>query len=189
VKKILKLGTILFVITAIAGILLGWVHEVTREPIARQLQKEKVEAMRATLPTAEDFRPVDVSLPADSFIREVNGGYKGEELVGYDIKVTPKGYGGIIELMVGISMDGRIQGIRILSHGETPGLGAESVKPAFSGQFAGKPAVELSVVKDAPAKEEEIQALTGATITSKAITSAVNQAVAFFHASLKGGGK
>ncbi len=187
-KKIYKLGATLFLITAVAGLLLGWVHAVTEEPIARLLEKEKIEAMKATLPVAQEFKLLNADLTSSGIIREVNEGYNAGKIVGYNIKVAPKGYGGVIEMMVGISIDGTLRGIQILSHSETPGLGAEAGKPAFSNQFSDRHVDALSVVKGETSNENEIQAMTGATITSRAVTDGVNQALRFFHSSLKGEG-
>ena len=81
----------------------------------------------------------------------------------------------------------RFTGIKILSHTETPGLGANAPKPQFSGQYKDKPIEnKLEVVKVAPTKDNEIQAITGSTITSKAVTLGVNDAIDFYNTSLKG---
>ena len=112
---------------------------------------------------------------------------KGTEIAGYAIKVAPKGYGGPVEIMVGISTDGKVTGIKILSHTETPGLGANAPQPKFSDQYKDKPTKDkLEVVKTVPSKENQIQAITGATITSKAVTLGVNDAIDFYNSSLKG---
>lgn len=187
-KNICKLGVILFIITASAGFLLGGIHGVTEEPIARLLEKEKLDAMRSTLPTAEEFKRISPIISAKSIIHEVNAGYSNGKIVGYNIKISPKGYGGVIDMMVGVSIDGTLRGIQILSHAETPGLGAEAGKPAFSNQFVDRQSEGIALVKGKPSKDNEIQALTGATITSKAVTDGVNEALAFFRSSLKGEG-
>ncbi len=92
--------------------------------------------------------------------------------------------------MVGLSSAGKVTGIKILSHTETPGLGANAPLPKFSDQYKNKPIKEkLEVVKVAPSKDNQIQAITGATITSKAVTLGVNDAVDFYNSSLKGAKK
>jgi electron transport complex protein RnfG len=129
--------------------------------------------MKEILPTADKFAKTDVK--TTDKVSEVNSGMKGTEIAGYAIKVSPKGYGGPIEIMVGLSTDGKVTGIKILSHTETPGLGANAPQPKFSDQYKNKPTKDkLEVVKIVPSKENQIQAITGATITSKAVTLGVN---------------
>src|SRR3712207_8052036 len=90
-------------------------------------------------------------------------------------------------MMVGITTDGKVSGIKILSHSETPGLGANAETPQFSGQYKDKPAKELEVVKGTASADNQIAAITGATITSKAVTKGVNEAIEFYDSKLKGG--
>lgn len=187
-KENLKLGAILLTIAAIAGLLLGAAHAVTLEPIAKQEQMTKNTAMEEILPGASEFKVKEVSL--EGTIQEVNEGLSSGKTAGYTITVSPKGYGGAVQLIVGISAEGKVEGIKILSHSETPGLGANAMQPKFSGQFKGKPIdKELKVVKTTPSADNEVQAITGATITSKAVTSGVNEAVAFYNNNLKGADK
>lgn len=189
-KENLKLGAILLIVTAIAGCLLGWAYSITKEPIAQQAIKANNEAMREILPMADQFNKIESAIPDGSIVKEVNEGKKGNDVVGYAIKVTPKGYGGMIEMMVGISTDGKVSGIKILSHSETPGLGANAPSKEFSGQYKDK-AIDplLEVVKGNASKPNQIQAITGATITSKAVTKGVNEAINFYTSNLKGGSK
>jgi electron transport complex protein RnfG len=103
--------------------------------------------------------------------------------VGYILKLSPEGYSGPIEFIIGIGTTSskKIKGIRILRQSETPGLGALSVKWDFYGQFSGRDISPLAVTKSSPGKNE-IQAITSATITSRAITNAVNEAIEWFFA-------
>lgn len=184
-KENIRLGLILLLITGVAAFLLGGAYEITKAPIAASIETDRQVAMKEILPTADKFEKSDVKLSEK--VSEVNVGLKGSATAGYAIKVAPKGYGGPVEIMVGISADGKVSGIKILSHSETPGLGANAPLPKFSDQYKNKPTKDkLEVVKVAPKKETEIQALTGATITSKAVTLGVNDAVDFYNASLKG---
>ncbi|MCB2289553.1 RnfABCDGE type electron transport complex subunit G [Clostridium sp. CS001] len=186
-KENIKLGLILLLITGIAGFLIGGAYEITKAPIEKQVIANKQAAMKEILPKADKFDVSDVNIEGNEKIKEVNIGMAGTDIAGYAIKVSPKGYGGIIDIMVGISTEGKVSGIKILSHTETPGLGANAPKPEFSGQFKDKPIDnKLEVVKIAPTKETEIQAITGSTITSKAVTLGVNDAVDFYNSSLKG---
>jgi electron transport complex protein RnfG len=187
-KEIFALGLRLLIITAVAGFILGFANKITSEPIAKQQKMENDAAMQEVLPSAEAFNQKEVTLPDGSIIKEVNEGTKGSDVIGYAIKVSPKGYGGLISMMVGISNEGKVEGIKILSHSETPGLGANAPKEDFSGQFKGKPIEKsLEVVKSDVSADNQIKALTGATITSKGVTKGVNDAIDFYNKELKGG--
>jgi electron transport complex protein RnfG len=184
-KNNLRLGLVLLIITAIAGLILGGAHSITAGPIAETAKKAKQAAMIEILPQADEFK--EVADKTNDKILEVNAGYKNGEIVGYALKVAPSGYGGAIEMMVGISNEGKIGGIKILSHTETPGLGANAPKIEFSGQYTDKPiSKKLQVVKGTASNDNEIEALTGATITSRAVTTGVNSAVEYYNSNLKG---
>lgn len=184
----LKLGIVLLIITSIAGLCLGGVYQITKEPIRQQTIKKNNEAMQAVLPTAEAFAVKEVDIEDGSLVTEVNEGKKGDDVQGYAIKVTNDGYGGKIKLMVGISKDGVLQGMTILEHTETPGLGANATKDEFKDQFKEKSVeTDLEVTKSGAAADNEIEALTGATITSNYVTQAVNSAIEVYNTELKGG--
>ena len=184
-KENIRLGLILLLITGVAAFLLGGAFEITKAPIAASIEADKQATMKEILPTADKFEKADVKI--SDKVSEVNAGMKGTEIAGYAIKVAPKGYAGPVEIMVGLSTDGKVTGIKILSHTETPGLGANAPEPKFSDQYKNKPTKgKLEVVKTVPSKDNQIQALTGATITSKAVTLGVNDAIDFYNASLKG---
>ena len=117
-------------------------------------------------------------------ISEVYEGKDGADIVGYTVKVLPKGYGGEIELIVGISSDGKITGINIGNMSETPGLGAKAKESDFQSQFTDKPASDLTLVKGSASSEDEVSAISGATITSTAVTNGVNVAIELFNDSL-----
>lgn len=182
-KNNLRLGLILFLITALTGITLGFANSVTAGPIAETAAKAKQAAMKEILPEADEFK--EVADKSNDTILEVNAGYKNNEIVGYALKVAPRGYGGTVETMVAISNEGVVSGIKILKHSETPGLGANAPKPKFSGQFTKKSIIKkLQVIKGTASKDNEIEALTGATITSRAVTSGVNSAIDFYKSEL-----
>lgn len=185
--KILKLGAVLFLITAVTGLILGGVYTMTLEPINKAKEKEKMEALAQTLPQASDFETIDAP-QSQSIIKEVNRGSVGGKTVGYNITVVPKGYGGLIEMVVGIDTGGMLMDIKILSHTETPGLGAKAADRAFSGQFHEKAVEKIVVTTAPPAADNEVQAISGATITSKAVASGVNTALEYWANNLKGEG-
>ncbi|WP_142413121.1 RnfABCDGE type electron transport complex subunit G [Hathewaya massiliensis] len=185
----LKLGGLLLIITACAGLILGFAYSITKDPIAKQTEKENNEAMKEILTKAETFKKKeDAKLPEN--ILELNEAKLGNDTIGYAIKIQTKGYGGKIDLMVGISKDGKVEGIKILNQSETPGLGANSTNPNFYNQYKEKSIdKDIEVIKTTPSKDNEIQAITGATITSRAVTSAVNEAVKYYKSELEGGSK
>lgn len=187
-NKIIKNTVILTLITLIAGICLGAVYEITKEPIAQAQDAAKKEAWQQVFPDADvnDFELIDVDQKAaDKAIKDL--GVKatidevctvGEE--GYVVTVTDKeGYGGDIKITVGITADGTINGISILSITETAGLGMRATEPAFYEQYQGKQAEKFVVSKDG-GDGEPIDALSGATITSRAVTGAVNAALGYY---------
>lgn len=187
-KENLKLGMILFIFTALAGLILGFAYDITKEPIARQ-DRINSSAIGEVLPAAKDVRPVDVKIPEGSIITAVNGAYDGDKLVGHTIRLTAKGFHGKIDMVLGVTVDGKLGGIKILNHSETPGLGANIVKESFKKQFQGKSIDNvLEVVKTGAASENQIDAISGATISSTAVTKGVNDALAFYKTELKGKG-
>ncbi len=101
--------------------------------------------------------------------------YHEDELMGYIVPADTKGYGGTIELLVAIDTQGKVLTYKILTSKETPGLGDNASKKEFTSQFTGKTSEHLIVTKD-PSDTEDIQAMSGATITSKAVTLGVEKA-------------
>ena len=184
--KIIRLSLVLLLITAITGIILGAVYTVTLEPIRKVKELEKMEALAATLPGAKEFKTLPVKGDA-GIILEINEGSAAGAVVGYNFTVTPKGYAGPIEMVVGVAKDGRLMDIKILKHAETPGLGAKATEPLFSGQFKNKSVPKIAVSKTPPASTSEIQAISGATLTSRAVAAGVNTALDYWKANFSGG--
>lgn len=183
--KVVRLGVILLLLTAITGLILGVVYEVTSGPIAQTQHNQKMRALAATLPGATDFETVDL-VGDGSVITAINRGTAGGELVGYNFSVSPRGYAGPISLIVGISKDGTVRGAQILIHSETPGLGARASEPAFIDQFKDRSVASFRVVKSGASDPQDIQAISGATITSAAVAQGVNQAIEYFNAHFSG---
>lgn len=171
----------LFIICLVVAVLLGGTNELTKEPIA-QLQAQKAdEAKMEVCPDAVRFdgqKGMEIEI--------YRGFDKDGNHVGYAIPSSHKGYGGEIEIMVGINTQGEITGVSILSINETPGLGMNATKDSFTNQFLRTVPDNGFTAKDDPQKEK-IDALTGATITSEAVSQAVNKAVDVYK-SLEGGG-
>ncbi len=179
-NKIVRLGAVLFGITAVTGAVLGGVQAVTSGPIARQREEQKNRALAATLPGAKEFVPVALE-GEHGLVQEVSAGRDGEKTAGHCFTVGVKGFGGPMKVVVGIDAAGTVTGVSLLEMNETPGLGARTAEAAFSGQFAGKgPKGALAVSKTPPENERQVQAVSGATISSRAVTAAVNAARAYW---------
>lgn len=173
-KEPLRLGAILLIITMLCVGLLGFVNESTLPIIQIGKQKNQEKAVQQLLPDAESIK---VQVINEGNLDTVFRTYKSQQYTGSVIKVYPQGYGGSIELLVGILPNGQVAGIQVLSHQETPGLGANVDQEDFKKQFMGK-STPLSVNKNTP-KDNEIMAITGATITSKGIVEGVNEAAEY----------
>lgn len=183
-KENLKLGGILLIISALAGLLLSVAFSITKGPIAETERANKIAAMKQLLPDAENFEAVQIENKEG--ILDVQKALKGGKDLGYCINVSSKGYGGPINMMIGISADGQVKGVQILTLSETPGLGSHAKDPEFKDQFNNKNANELEVIKEGSPSDNQILAISGATITSKAVTAGVNNAINLFNDTLKG---
>jgi len=170
-SQLIKFGLVLGVICLAATLVLAVTYEITKPKIEGQLKTEERDALKSIMPSA------------DSFSEKVRDGIeyfealKGRTVVGYCVRVLGSGYNGYIRIIAGVDSNGTIQGVAILEHSETPGLGAKineiksgESEPWFLKQFKGKNARDIAVKKD-------IDAITGATISSKAVTDAVRKTV------------
>ena len=189
-KDMFKLGLNLLIISAVAALLLALTNGVTASTIAQRNEQANAEARKLVLESAQDFEEVKDVKTDNSKGVEVSEIYEAKDAsgntVGYTLKVLPSGYGGTIELMVGIdSAKGQVSGINVVSNSETAGLGAKSTDPEFSDQYKGKPLEELSVLKNGTPGDTEIKAISGATITSTAVTNGVDAAIEVYNNSLK----
>ena len=189
-KDIFKLGLNLIIISAVAALLLALTNSVTASTIAQRNEQANAEARKLVLESAQDFEEVKDVKTDNSKGVKVSEIYEAKDAsgntVGYTLKVLPSGYGGTIELMVGIdSAKGQVSGINVVSNSETAGLGAKSTDPEFSDQYKGKPLEELSVLKNGTPGDTEIKAISGATITSTAVTNGVDAAIEVYNNSLK----
>lgn len=189
-NKIVKNAIILTLITLVSGIGLGFVYEITKEPIAQAQDAAKKEAWQEVFPEASssDFEETDVDAKAaDKAIKDLGVKATIDEVctvkggeAGYIVTATDKeGYGGDIKITVGITSDGTVSGISILSISETAGLGMKATEPVFYEQYEGKQTDRFVVSKDG-GDGEPIDALSGATITSRAVTGAVNAALGYY---------
>lgn len=197
-KDMIKDAIILFVITLIAGLALGYVYHITKEPIMIAKQSAKEAAYKEVYKDAKSFEELNVKsldeigfadagfngITIDEVLKATNDNGEG---VGYVILVTTNaGYGGDISFSLGITNEGIINGISILSISETAGLGMradEVLKP----QFDNVKAETFTVTKVGKTADNQIDAISGATITSNAVTNAVNAGVYYFNNAIGGG--
>ncbi|MDD6296536.1 MAG: RnfABCDGE type electron transport complex subunit G [Firmicutes bacterium] len=169
---IVRLALTLFVICAVVAILLALVNQVTAPRIETINAEKATKALTAVLSDADQATKLDDFQDDTGMVRAVYASPSG-----YAIEVTPAGFGGTIDMMVGVSKDGKVLGVSIISHSETPNLGAvaassNSKGQAFREQFIGLSGA-LAVSKDGGS----VDAITSATITSRAVTSGVNAAL------------
>lgn len=192
-KQMIKDSLILFIITLAAGLLLGGVYAITKMPIAAAQEEKKQTAYQTVFSDAADFMEMEeVDMEAAVAVLS-QGGYEkdviqevklardaGGNSLGYVMTVVSKeAYGGELQIAMGIRMDGTVNGISFLSISETMGLGMEAKTPAFHEQFSGKNVDRFAYTKSGAAAEHEIDALSGATITSNAVTNAVNAGICY----------
>jgi len=175
-KEILRVGIILFLITALSALVLATVNSVTAPVIAQNNEKKQAAAMQIVMSDAKEFEQIKNEPFDDKYFENV---YKAKdesgEVIGYVALVSPNGYGGEISLVVGVNVDLTVSGIDVISHSETAGLGAKCDTDEFKSQFAGK-TEGIEVVKNG-GPENSIDAISSATITSKAVTQGVNFAL------------
>lgn len=169
-KKILWLVGSLTIIAGICAAVLAYVDSITKEPIRAMGEKQSLAAAKAVMP--EGVEAVEKQSDELFVGKDATGKVIGYAVLGKDAK----GYGGDIELMVGFRADRKtVVCYRKLKASETPGLGSKLTTPEFAGQFIGKDASKaLKVKKDDPASA--IEAITSATITSRAVCRAINDA-------------
>ena len=207
--KIIKDTAVIFGITLVAGLGLGFVYELTKEPIATQEAQAQADACNEVFKELNEagelvsvetltFNPIEVNEAISNQLKNeeydtayIDGVYEAKKadgsLYGYVISVTStNGYGGNINFYMGITCDNMLKGISILSISETPGLGmnAENV---LVPQFRNKKLEEFKVVKTGAVSSDEIDAITSATITSNAVTNGVNTGVRYFTILNEGG--
>ena len=199
-KKIVHDALILTAFTLVLGFVLGLVYEITKEPIAA------ADAATAQAAYKEVFQDADSFEAYDGFDKEAavslmeENGYNDEitdvqtakgsdgSTLGYVITVLAKdGSQANITFSVGIAADGTVNGYSSTSIAETPGLGDKAKNEEFYSQFQNKQVEKFDVVKQAPASDSEIEAISGATITSRAMTNGVNASITYFETVLEGG--
>ena len=191
IKKILKDTAVLLVITVVSGLLLGLAYEITAPVIAANQEEEKAASYRgvftdaASFASREDLLEQAAGVMADNGITNVSVTDVMEEqdasgaVIGYALSLSTNGYGGELVIAYGYGVDGTSMGIDILVSSESSGLGSRASEPEFKDQFAGKAVDSFSYVRSGASADNEINAITGATVTTEAVTNAVNAGIIF----------
>ena len=196
-KGMIKDALILFAITLIAGLMLGVVNDITKEPIARQEQKAKTEACQNVFADAASFEEQEMEDATQALADAGLTGADIDELMAakdasgaflvYVITVTDhEGYGGDIQFSMGVTTDGVLNGISLLSISETAGLGMRAGEVLVP-QFENKDVDRFTYTKTGSTADSEIDAISGATITTNAVVNGVNAGLLYFDEFLKGG--
>nr|WP_317361088.1 RnfABCDGE type electron transport complex subunit G [uncultured Blautia sp.] len=193
-NTIIKDAMILTLITLVAGGILGLVYEITKEPIAKQQEMAKQEAYKSVFEDADSFEVCVEEGDGELAAYLAENGFEAQtinevmeakdasgETLGYAINLTTsEGYGGDITFSMGVREDGTLNGISILTISETAGLGMNATKDEFKNQFQDKQAEAFEVTKTGAAADNQINAISGATITSNAVTKGVNSGLCAF---------
>ncbi|MDO4799565.1 MAG: RnfABCDGE type electron transport complex subunit G [Bacillota bacterium] len=186
--KMLKTGIVLLLICVIAAVTLAFTNEVTKDRIQEQRFQAGEQAKKEVFSEADRFEEIEVD--ANEFPK-IKSAFKALDASGTPVGMVvfsqPSGFGGAIEVITGFRFDGVITGLRIGTHAETPGLGAKAKDLSFYQKFEGLNALDgIVVVKSAPATNQ-VEAITGATITSDAVNSGVTESAALLRKLVEGG--
>lgn len=195
-RDMIKPTVSMFIICLVVSTCLALVNNVTRDVISLRAESDAEEQRRLVLSKADAFKLLEGREAEDEsgLIRRVYAAYDGGKLIGYVFNASPKGFGGEIAVTVGISIENRITGVRVGNNSETPGLGSKTADLSFSGQYRDRDIrQDFVVVKRPAAADNEVQAVSGATISSAAVTKAVQASARLGRELLKeqdgGGGK
>lgn len=176
-KESIKMIVVLVAIAVITAALLAGVNMLTAPVIASNNQAELEDSLNKVLP-AQEFK---ILRETDEYI--VYEALENGERVGFCVVNSDKGYGGDVKVMTGVNLKGKVTNVKILEHSETPGLGANADKEDFTNQYVDKEN-GIEVVKNS-VKGNQIRAISGATVTSSAVTRAVNFAITLAEEELK----
>ena len=186
-RDIVKLSLFLLIVAGVAGAGLSYVNGLTAPLIEKQILQQKIDGFKEVYPQSDKVENESaryLNQPGAPGLKEVNIAYRNGAPAGVIYAVESNGYNGPITLLAGFDIaSSRITAIKVLSQRETPGLGAKARESAFQDRYKGKSAgTPLEVTKSAPARENQVEAITASTITSRAVTKAVNEAREHFNA-------
>lgn len=193
----MKDALVLFAITLVSGLCLGFVYDITKGPIEQATIDKNNRTYQEVLSVASSFTEVEGSAEKIAELASSGelagfGGVAIESVlegtdasgaaVGYVINsLSNDSYGGAVKVSVGFDADGTITGVGIREINDTPGLGLKAKEPKFKDQYIGKNVDALVVTKLGASADNEIDAISGATVTSNAVTNAVNTAFYYLH--------
>lgn len=199
-KKIVHDALVLFAFTLVLGLLLGVVQGITKEPIEKADYEKTQTAYKQVFEDADTFEAyadfdadeAAALMTENGYVDEIEDAQVAKDVsgntIGYVITVTAKDASqSTITFSVGIRNDGTVNGYSITSIAETPGLGMKAQEEDFYSQFEGKNVDSFVVVKSAPTADNEIESISGSTITSKAMANGVNACIVYFQNVLAGG--
>lgn len=191
-REIVKLSLFLMLVAGIAGAGLSYVNVLTEPLIEEQIRQQKIDGFKEVYPQSdrvENESPRYLIEPHAPALKEVNVAYRGSEPGGVIYAVESKGYAGPISILAGFDIaSGRLTAVKVLSQRETPGLGAKAQDKQFQDRYRDKGLAQpLEVTKKPPVRENQIEAITASTITSKAVTKGVNVAREHFLATFRQG--
>ncbi len=176
-KEIFEYGIKLFFITFVVSLVLSSVNMLTKDKIESITLQEQDEAKKAVLTGVEYTKITPLNLSGEDPI--IAGAWVAENdslPAAYVVNVKPNGYGGIIDIMVGIDLDLAVLDVKIISHSETAGLGSKAQQPEFTSQFKGG-TKDMTVYKNKEPSKDEIIAISGATVTTNAVVNGVKSAI------------
>jgi electron transport complex protein RnfG len=183
-SDLLKPTISLFLICLIVSAALAFTYAGTKDIIADRARLDAENARREVLAEADRFEALENIDSITSkrqelnIVKEAYKAFKGDSVIGHVFVVYSKGYGGDIQITVGVNNDGKITGVKIGENNETPGLGSKASEEPFKSQFENvTPQGPLKLVKGKRAEPGEIDAISGATVTSKAVVRGVQAAV------------
>ncbi|MDO5518988.1 MAG: FMN-binding protein [bacterium] len=187
----------LFLITLVAGLALGFVFKITEGPIQALKDAEKAEAYQAVYSEAAKFSEIDGFADVAETSKEILAGQgltntvinevlearsSSDEVIGYVFNVTNgEGYGGEVPITIGVAKDGTINAIEVLANSETSGFGSRASEPEFKDQFKGIKAEQIQFTKTGKSADNEVDAVSGATKTTTAVTKDVNAALYYVY--------
>jgi Na+-translocating ferredoxin:NAD+ oxidoreductase subunit G len=177
-SSILRITLNLAVASLLAGVVVAGAHALTQPRIELNRKAQSEETMRRLVPAASEFIP---AAGGNFEARSAKG------LEGYVLPAQGRGYGGTIKILAAEAPDGSLLGFEILSHNETPGLGDRATEASFRDRFKGRSRGNLAITTTGEAGK--IDALSGATITSRAVAAALDEALASAPAGLPGGAR
>ncbi len=178
-RDMLKPTLTLLAICFVVALGLALVNSFTKNVVAERMKNEAEQQRKAVLAVADNFKALTnwEGQKQEGIVKEVYVAYQGQQFVGYVFSLLPKGYAGDIKITVGVTKAGKIAGVQMGENQETPGLGTKAAEKPFITQYNDKAITHnFTVVTRTPHQDHEIQGISGATITSKAVTNAVQAA-------------